>query len=310
MLGRVLDEGRQKELGGSFDYLVMVSQFGPVAGVEEMFPHVGAEPRAPHWPKPPGSAIDGGGSTPAIGVVVGDPTLGLVVNLGSSRTGFRDLGDHVEQGLVAFGKVGLLGGPVVHFRVDVDRVFRAPRWGLTVIPEALKSGWLPTRSGAGNEQVPAILEVEGGKRRVGPGRKVQNSLIRRGLRGSASEIDRDSMKEALMVLYVLTMNLGKALVSDNLQGVVRGREWVSGDVFVALVAGGHRDQDRHGIGVGYEDRVLASGHRSPFGLDFSETDKANGAGDAIEIRSDSFELQQVAFGRTGRLLRAREMDFE
>ncbi len=47
-------------------------------------------------------------------------------------------GDEVEEGAVALGEVGRLGGPVVHLDVDVGVVVGAPRRGVGVVPKALE----------------------------------------------------------------------------------------------------------------------------------------------------------------------------
>ena len=71
--------------------------------VEVVLPEVQRQPRPAHWPHTPGCTINGRGGAPKIGVVMCDPTVRAVVNLGSVAASLGQLLNQAEQGLLAFG---------------------------------------------------------------------------------------------------------------------------------------------------------------------------------------------------------------
>jgi hypothetical protein len=74
------------------------------------------------------------------------PQIGVVVNYPAARTvmSFSDFAPlsvssshHRVNGSVNSGGGGL-GRPVVHLRIDVDRIFAVPRWRGLIVPDALR----------------------------------------------------------------------------------------------------------------------------------------------------------------------------
>lgn len=90
------------------------------------------KPGAAHLPIGPSGATeaevaDKRGLAPDVGVVVRHPAAGAVVDLGGSGAVLTEAFGEIEQRLVALGEVG----------------------------------WLGTRAGAGDQEITAVLEVEG-----------------------------------------------------------------------------------------------------------------------------------------------------
>src|SRR5581483_5837996 len=90
----------------------------------------------------------------------------VVVRPGRLRSGLRKVFDQADQWRRAFGQIAYLGGPVVHFQVDVDRVFAAPWWHDGFIPNALQVCGLTTGAAAGHQKVAAELKSERLKIRI------------------------------------------------------------------------------------------------------------------------------------------------
>ena len=74
-----------------------------------------------------------------------DPAARAVVHARGARAGDRQVVHHAHQRLHALGEIGRLRRPVVHLRVDVDGVFRAPGRRHLVVPQALQVGGLSAR---------------------------------------------------------------------------------------------------------------------------------------------------------------------
>jgi len=73
---------------------------------------------------------------------MGDPAAGAIQFLGGARAGHGKLLDHGDERLDAFAEVGFFRRPIVHFGIDVDGVFAAPRRVHAVIPQPLLVGGL------------------------------------------------------------------------------------------------------------------------------------------------------------------------
>ena len=125
-------------------------------GEAVMLPDVGAEPCSAQGPQRGGDAVIlGSAVAPEVGVVVAEPAVYTVHLPGH----FLPVGLHpfqvLKEGQVHVGKIADLGGPVVHFRVDVDGVFAAPGGTVFLVPQALQGGGPAAGTAAGGHQVPA-----------------------------------------------------------------------------------------------------------------------------------------------------------
>ena len=92
-----------------------------------MIPGMQSEPRSTHWPDAITHAVDRNGVSPDVGVVVDDEAVRTVIRLRDLAT-FRPRGvDQIKEWVDELGHVEHVHGPVVHLRIDVDGVLRAPR---------------------------------------------------------------------------------------------------------------------------------------------------------------------------------------
>ena len=133
-----------------------------VAAVLVMLPDVGAQPREAHHPERRGHPhVLRGGVAPHVGVVVRGNAAAAVHH----ARGVAPVGRHAlqvaEQRQPAVGQAAAFRGPVVHFRVDVNGVFAAPRRVGIFVPDALQiRGQQGVGAAAGNQQVAPEVEVK------------------------------------------------------------------------------------------------------------------------------------------------------
>ena len=180
---------------------------------------------------------------------MGDPAPSAVMHTRRLCARLGELFDHREKRLHALAEICRFGRPVVHLRVDVDRVLAAPRRGERVIPQTLQVCRLGARPRARGEQVSPVLEVKRGERGILGDRAGLHSLVG-GSRGgvAGAEIESNATEEAPVLGDVMGLQRLEALPShpDHLPGRRRG---VSGDVPAVPVAGRGRDQNDHRIGA-------------------------------------------------------------
>ncbi len=139
---RLLDERVEEELGGAaHDRVGRLEEFA-VATEFVMVPEVLAEPGATAGPHAGVWAVARRRRPPDIGVVMADPAAGAIVNLGRAASRLDQLADQLEQRLVTLGEVCHVSRPIVHLRVDIDRVLAPPRRLHLVVPQPLQRGGL------------------------------------------------------------------------------------------------------------------------------------------------------------------------
>ena len=167
------------------------TEIGFIAAIIVMIPQMQAQPGAAGRPETPSRAVDGRGRAPQVGVVVDDPAARAVHLPRGPRAGLGEVPHHRDQRGHAFLEPGRLGRPVVHLRVDVDRVLAAPGRVGAVVPQALQIGGLAARPRRCDQQIAAILKVERGERGVVRGLAGADALVgRTARRGRAAEVDR------------------------------------------------------------------------------------------------------------------------
>ena len=66
------------------------------------------------------------GYAPDIGVVMRHPSLGAIKFIRGIFSRHGKIADKIEQGLVHLRQIGQLRRPVIHLRVDIDGIVRAP----------------------------------------------------------------------------------------------------------------------------------------------------------------------------------------
>ncbi len=147
----MLDKPVQQKLGRALhERIGALAEEVDVAAEEVALPEVLAEPWPGHGPaRPDGIALaevaGRRGLPPEVGVVMRYPAIGSVVDPGRLAPVDTHLLNEVENRLVTLGQIGRLGQPVVHLRVDVDRVVGTPGRTHLVVPDALEIGGLGAR---------------------------------------------------------------------------------------------------------------------------------------------------------------------
>ncbi len=202
----ILDQPIQAELGRApHDRPGEVAQPRHIAAERVVLPQVVAEPRARQREVGPlrlSAAVVAHRRrlAPEVGVVVRAPAAAAVVDAGRFRAVHAQILDEVEERGVALGQVGDLGRPVVHLRVDVDRVVRAPRRPDHVVPDALEIGRDGVRPRAGDEQIAAILEEQAHQRGILIGGVVPNTLVGgQILAAPRTQVERDAAEKRLVL---------------------------------------------------------------------------------------------------------------
>ena len=82
-------------------------------------------------------AIDGRGCAPHVCVVMHHPAAGSIHRPGGFRAGLGQILHHRHERFDALRQVARLRRPIIHLRVDVDRVLTAPWRVHAVIPNPL-----------------------------------------------------------------------------------------------------------------------------------------------------------------------------
>ena len=159
-VGRLLYQRFQEELRRALQDRVVFFQRLFIACVLVVIPEALAQPGSTRRPHSPERSIDRGRAAPAVGIVVTDPSARAIVRLRRLRARFGQVRQHFEQRRIALQQIRRSGVPVVHLRVDVDRVFRSPRRIDAVVPEPLQRCGLAARSGTGEQQIAPILTIE------------------------------------------------------------------------------------------------------------------------------------------------------
>jgi hypothetical protein len=124
-----------------------------------VLPQILAKPSATGGPVPP-RTINRCGRAPQVGVMMSHPTARTPMHLRRSCSGLGQLLHHSEQRFHTFAEVTSLGRPIVHFRVDVNRIFAAPGRVQPVRPEPLQVGRLTAWPRTGEQQVAPELKVQ------------------------------------------------------------------------------------------------------------------------------------------------------
>ena len=235
--------------------------------------------------------------------MVRHPAVVDVVELLRGLLAVRDhLVDHVEERLMALGEVRGLGGPVVHFRVDVDRVLALPRHVHLFAPDALEVGGLAAGAGAGDQQVAAELEIEG--RQVGIERDSVlpaglEAVVGRELGRGAAEVEVHAVEERAVVGDVFFLQGFVVDFRELGEDVVDALGGVAGNVVVGLERGFDVEQDDHGVGLfhadaaGLADQVAALVEHAAGYLEFRR------AGDAVVVDGAAGKGHGVAADRDG-----------
>ena len=101
------------------------------------------------------------GLRPDIRIVMGRPSFGnAIIDLHRLATGTGQPIDKIKKRAMGFRKIGHFRRPVIHFRIDVQRIVTAPGRLHQLVPDPLQIEGLRTRPGAGDHQVSPVLKVK------------------------------------------------------------------------------------------------------------------------------------------------------
>ena len=92
--------------------------------------------------------------------MMGHPTTAVIHIPGCFGTGDRQFPDHSEKRFLAFRQIGEFGRPVVHFRIDVDRIFAVPRRHEILVPDTLQRRRKIPRAAAPDQQIPSVVKQQ------------------------------------------------------------------------------------------------------------------------------------------------------
>ena len=209
------------------------------------------QPHAAHRPHAVAGGVDGRRATPEVGVVVRHPALGAVVELRRLDAVLRQVLQQVEKRCGALGEVRDLGGPVVHLRVDVERVFAAPVGEQILAPATLEVARLTPLPAAGDRDVTAELEELRLQVRVGltPLEGRHALLGRDGVVQAVAHIEVHPAHQAGEILDVRLPELLVILSLDSREHRLATRCGVRADILVVDVVGRDRQHEGHGIGA-------------------------------------------------------------
>ena len=141
---------------------IILSEKGRISRKEIMFPQVATEPGGSHGPQTRLCTIYRTRDAPLVSIMVQHPAIHTIHVASSLLALLVYFSNQFEQRLVQFCQVSNLRGPVVHFKIDVRRVFRVPRGKHLVIPYSLKVGRVYViRLTAANQQISSELEIGG-----------------------------------------------------------------------------------------------------------------------------------------------------
>ena len=178
ILGRVTGANHQPTVHGLFHHRLIKehaclfhngvsrAQKRHIACVKVSFPQVTAQPCPTRWPHARRCFIECTRYAPYIRIVMQHPAIGTIHGFSRFASGFTHLLNQLKERFIQFAEVGYLGRPIVHFEVDVARIFTVPRREEFVIPDALKISRLSARLRRTDQQVSAEFEVGSYQERI------------------------------------------------------------------------------------------------------------------------------------------------
>ena len=110
--------------------------------------------------------VDRRRAAPDIKIMMQYPTARAIVLFGYILPRNGKLFQSIKQRHMTLGQAGQFCRPVVHLRIDIDRVLAVPRRALLIVPQPLQVRGLGARSAAGNHEITSILKEQCCKLRV------------------------------------------------------------------------------------------------------------------------------------------------
>ena len=260
----VVNQPVGKELGSPLHQRIgLFPQEGFVLRELVVFPQMAREPALHHRPEGgTGHVIVGYGLAPQGGVVMGHPTTGSVHALRRLATRYGQFLNHTEQRFVAFGQIGQLGRPVVHFSIDVDGIAAVPGRDGILVPDALQVEGLAAGTRTGYHKVAAVLEEGGSQVGVALVGKAVDTLVgRQGqLLGRGSQLQADATEEGVevgrMPFLQLVVSIGRSLLQDGRGLGRRVNALAAGALVETVVAGGHAQKEAGFVRAAHADTLV------------------------------------------------------
>ena len=111
-----------------------------------MFPEMVDQPCSSGLPVGPirvtrSEVTDRIGHAPDVGIVMTSPTPAIIEGPRSDGSCVSEIAYKRKQWLMQFGKVADFHWPVIHFRIDIDRIIAAPRRPHLFVPDSLQVDW-------------------------------------------------------------------------------------------------------------------------------------------------------------------------
>ena len=130
-----------------------------------MLVQVSAKPACRHGPesvgcRPSSFSSHRSGKSPEIRVVVAHEAVRSIVFPGSAPAGYGKLPDQGKKRFMKLGQSADFRSPVIHLRINVYRIVRAPGRTHLGIPDSLKICRLGSRTGARNEQITPVVKKQ------------------------------------------------------------------------------------------------------------------------------------------------------
>ena len=104
--------------------------------------------------------------TPYIRIMMCHPTFSIIKNFSCLAACDRKISHHVKERFMRLTQVGYLSRPIIHLRIDINRIFTIPGSIWTVIPDPLKISRLTTGLRRRNQQITTILEHQSRHRHI------------------------------------------------------------------------------------------------------------------------------------------------
>jgi len=209
-LSVLLNEPSQTELCSPLQHRIVFPQEILVSREQIVLPNVCRGPCSTHIPRSPHRVTIvqpyGTSHGPNVSVVSQAPaSVHSIVSLCRFATRFAQVHNKVQQGVVQFAQISRFNRPIVLLHVDVGGIIAAPWRKQTFIPQSLQVGRHSGCARAGNEQIPAILEIERLQFRVRLVLiRVESQLLVGGQRRDASvrrsQVQRHTVEQALIVI--------------------------------------------------------------------------------------------------------------
>ena len=177
----------------------------------------------------------------------------------------------IQQHLVQSAQPDHLGRPVILLQIDVDRIIATPRRVHALAPEPLQVRRDAGRPGRTDQQIAAVLEIEGLQFRVGPGiLRIQAQLLIRRKRpqllGRPAQVQRDAIEKRPVVLQ-MAGEQGLVIQLQHPFRLGRGKRFIrfplADGILVESVETGRIDNQQHSLPTPVQHQILPLGTHFP-----------------------------------------------